>query len=93
MLQGNKNMLAITVLRLAWFKTGLNFMTLYPRVAEAVRFSADAKIGKKFRQARIYYICDKCVIFAHNCKLTNLIQCKMQDISCNSALHEQKYCC
>ena len=67
-------MLALTVLRLAWFKTGLNFMTLYPRVAEVVRLSADAKMAKNLRQARISYICDKCVVFARNCKFTNLTQ-------------------
>ena len=49
-------MLAITVLRLAWFKTGLNVMTLYPRVAKVVRLSADVKMAKKFRQALICYI-------------------------------------
>ena len=53
MLLGNKNMLALTVLRLAWFKTGLNFMTLCPRVAEVVRLSADVKMAKKNRQALI----------------------------------------
>ena len=56
MLQGNKNMLAITVLRLAWFKTGLNFMTLYPKVAKVVRLSVDVKMAKKLRQALICYI-------------------------------------
>ena len=55
MLQGNKNMPALTVLRLAWFKTGLNFMTLYPKVAKVVRLSVDVKMAKKLRQALICY--------------------------------------
>ena len=36
-----------------------------------------------FRQARIYYFCDKCVVFAHNRKFANLTQ---KNIPCDSAL-------
>ena len=53
-------------------------------------FSDSNNCQTNFRLSRVRYFRDKCVVFAHNCKLTNLIQCKMQDISCNSALHEQK---
>ena len=69
MLLGNKNMLALTVLRLAWFKTGLNFMTLYHRVAEVIRLSADVKMAKIFVR-RVFFI-DKSVIFVRNCKFAN----------------------
>ena len=53
-------------------------------------FSDSNNCQTNFRLSHVQYFRDKCVVFAHNCKLTNLIQCKMQDISCNSALHEQK---
>ena len=87
-------MLALTVLRLAWFKTGLNFMTLYPRVAEVVRLSADAKMAKNLRQARICYICDKYVVFARNCKFADSNQYNMRYIICHVILHflAEKHC-
>merc|ERR1712012_1197502 len=53
-------------------------------------FSDSNNCHTNFRLSRVRYFSDKCIIFAHNCKLTNLIQCIMQNISCNSALHEQK---
>jgi len=57
-------------------------------------FSDSNNCQTNFRLSRVRYFRDKCIVFAHNCKLTNLIQCIMQDISCNSALHEQKkHCC
>ena len=52
----NKNMLAITVLRLAWL---LNLMILYPRVAKVVRLSADVKWPKKFMR-RLFAILQIC---------------------------------
>ena len=40
---------------------------------------------KNFRQVRIYFICNKCVVFARNCIFANLTQYNMQNIPCNSA--------
>ena len=31
------------------------------------------------------YVRDKCVVFARNCKLANLIECNIQYISCKNA--------
>ena len=46
---------------------------------------------KSFRQARICYFRDKCVVFACNCKIANLIQYNMQYVPCyTSALLAQK---
>ena len=45
---------------------------------------------KSFRQARICYFCEKCVVFACNCKFANSIQYNMQYVLCNSALHAQE---
>ena len=45
---------------------------------------------RNFRQVRIYYFRDKCVVFARNSKFENLTQYNMQYIPCNSALLSQK---
>ena len=45
---------------------------------------------KNFRQVRIYFIRDKCVVFARNCKFANLTQYNMQNIPCNSAFLAQE---
>ena len=39
---------------------------------------------KNFRQTRIYYFRNKCVIFSRNCKLENLTRHDMQYIQCTS---------
>ena len=39
-----------------------------------------------FRQARINYFCDICVVFARNCKIAHLTQYKMQYMPWKSAL-------
>ena len=46
--------------------------------------------NENFRQARIYSFRDKCVVFARNCKFSNLTQWDMQFIPCNSALLAQE---
>ena len=49
--------------------------------------------GKKghenFRQARIYYFGDKCILLAHNPNFANLTQYNMQYMPCNSVLLAQ----
>ena len=50
---------------------------------------------KKICQARIYYFCDKCVVFARNCKFAKLIQYNMQYVMlCYVIMHflPQKHC-
>ena len=51
-------------------------------------FGAGKNGHKIFRQMRIYYFCDKCVVFAHNCKFAN--QYNMKYISCSSAILAQE---
>ena len=46
--------------------------------------------NENFRQARIYNFCDKCVVFARNCKFASLTQYNMQYIPCNSAFLAQE---
>ena len=41
---------------------------------------------ENFRQTRIYYFRDKCVVFARKSKFENVTQYNMQYIPCNSAL-------
>ena len=41
-------------------------------------------------QVHICYFCDKCDVFAGNCKFANLIQYNMQYIPCNNALIAQE---
>ena len=45
---------------------------------------------KIFRLAHIRYLCDKCIVFARNCKVANLIQYNMQYIPCNNDLLAQE---
>ena len=49
-------------------------------------FGEGKKGHKNFRQARICYFRDKCVVFARNRKFTNLTPSNMQYIPCISAL-------
>ena len=53
-------------------------------------FSEGKNGPKMFRQERIYYFRDKCVVFARNCKFSNWTQYDMQYIPCNSTLHSQE---
>ena len=51
----------------------------------------ESKNGHKiFRLARIRYLRDKCIAFASNCKVANLIQYNMQYMPCNSDLLAQE---
>ena len=51
----------------------------------------EGKNGHKiFRQTRIYYFRDKCVVLPRNCKIANLTQYNMQYIPYNSALLARK---
>ena len=45
---------------------------------------------KKFRQARVHYFDDKCVVFARNCKFAHLTQYNMQYTPYISALFFQE---
>ena len=45
---------------------------------------------ENFRQARIYNVRDKCVVFTRNCKFANLTQHYMQYVPCISALLAQE---
>ena len=45
---------------------------------------------ENFRQTRIYYFRDKCVVFARKSKFENVTQYNMQYIPCNSALLAQE---
>ena len=47
-------------------------------------------VHENFRQALMYYFCDKCVVFACNPKFTNLTEYNMQYIQCNSAFLAQE---
>ena len=47
---------------------------------------------RNFRQVRIYYFRDKCVVLAHNCKFANQNQYNVKYISCSSALLARKHC-
>ena len=53
----------------------------------------EGKTGhKSFHQARICYFCEKCVVFACNCKFAKLNQCNMQYITCNREFLPKKRC-
>ena len=45
---------------------------------------------QSFRQPRICYFRDKCIVFARNCKFANLIQYSKQYVPCNDALLAQE---
>ena len=53
-------------------------------------FREDKNSHKSFRQARICYFRDKCVVFACNCKFANSIQYNIQYVPCNKALFAEE---
>ena len=51
---------------------------LRPGWQKLAAFRREQKWPQNFRQARICYFHDKCVVFARNCKFAHLIQYNMQ---------------
>ena len=53
-------------------------------------FGEEKNGQKSFRQAGIFYFCDKCVVFARNGKFGNSIQYNMQYVPCHRPLFAQE---
>ena len=60
----------------------LRCMTLYQGGRCWQHFGEGKNDHKNFSQARVYYFCDKCVVFARNCKFAHFcVICKICHIS------------
>ena len=72
---GTRNVPAVTFINLS--------KTKYKQGSRSWQPFIEGKKGhEKLRKARIYYFCDKCIVFARNCKFAHLTQYNMQYIPC-----------